>query len=61
MTFYDISKKMLKAGFCKYRLYFMCNLSATALFCCFAVISANRTFMNEQIRRFLHQENRNMV
>ena len=40
MTFFDISRKMLKAGFYKYRLYFLCNLSATALFCCFAVISS---------------------
>ncbi len=49
MTFFDISRKMLKAGFYKYRLYFLCNLSATALFCCFAVISKNRTFMNASI------------
>ena len=49
MTFFDISRKMLKAGFYKYRLYFLCNLSATALFCCFAVISTNRTFMNASI------------
>lgn len=46
---FDISRKMLKAGFYKYRLYFLCNLSATALFCCFAVISTNRTFMNASI------------
>ena len=49
MTFFDISRKMLKAGFHKYRLYFICNLSATALFCCFAIISTNRTFMNETV------------
>ena len=49
MTFFDISRKMLKAGFYKYRLYFLCNLSAAALFCCFAVISTNRTFMNGSI------------
>lgn len=49
MTFFDISRKMLKAGFHKYRLYFMCNLFATALFCCFAIISTNRTFMNESV------------
>ena len=49
MTFFDISRKMLKAGFYKYRLYVLCNLSATALFCCFAVISTNRTFMNASI------------
>ena len=49
MTFFDISRKMLKAGFYKYQLYFLCNLSATALFCCFAVISTNRTFMNASI------------
>lgn len=49
MTFYDISKKMLRADFSKYRLYFMCNLSGTALFCCFAVIFSNRTFMNGEI------------
>ena len=49
MTFFDISRKMLKVGFRKYRLYFLCNLSAAALFCCFAVISTNRTFMNGSI------------
>ncbi len=49
MTFFDISRKMLKVGFHKYRLYFLCNLSAAALFCCFAVISTNRTFMNGSI------------
>lgn len=49
MTFFDISRKMLKVGFHKYRLYFICNLSATALFCCFSIISTNRTFMNESV------------
>ena len=49
MTFFDISRKMLKVGFHKYRLCFLCNLSAAALFCCFAVISTNRTFMNGSI------------
>ena len=49
MTFFDISRKMLKVGFRKYRLYFLCNLSAAALFCCFAVISTNRTFMNGSV------------
>ena len=49
MTFFDISRKMLKVGFHKYRLYFLCNLSAAALFCCFAVISTNRTFMNGSV------------
>ncbi len=49
MTFFDISRKMLKVGFHKYRLYFLCNLSAAALFCCFAVISTNRTFMHGSI------------
>ena len=49
MTFFDISRKILKFGFHKYRLYFLCNLSAAALFCCFAVISTNRTFMNGSI------------
>ena len=49
MTFFNISRKMLKVGFHKYRLYFLCNLSAAALFCCFAVISTNRTFMNGSI------------
>lgn len=49
MTFHDIFKKMLRANFSKYRLYFMCNLSAAALFCCFAVIFSNRTFMNGEI------------
>ena len=49
MTYYDISKKMLRFGFDRYRLYFLCNVSAAALFCCFALIFSNRTFMNEQI------------
>lgn len=49
MTFFDISKKMLRFGFDRYRLYFLCNVSAAALFCCFALIFSNPAFMNGQI------------
>lgn len=49
MTFYDISRKMLRVNFGRYRLYFLCNLFAAALFCCFAVIFTNKSFMNEEI------------
>lgn len=46
MTFYEISRKMLRANFSKYRLYFLCNLFAAAVFYCFAAIFTNRSFMN---------------
>lgn len=49
MTFYDISRKMLKVNFNRYRLYFLCNLFAAALFYCFAAIFTNRSFMNGEI------------
>lgn len=49
MTFFDISKKMLKADFDKYRLYFFCNLFAVSLFYCFTAISSNESFMDGQI------------
>ena len=46
MNFYDISWKMLRANFNRYRIYFFCNLFAAALFCCFAFILTNESFMN---------------
>ena len=49
MTFYDISRKMLRANFNRYRLYFFCNLFAVALFGCFASIFTNPTFMDAAI------------
>lgn len=49
MTFYDISKKMLRVNFDRYRLYFLCDLFAAALFYCFAAIFTNRSFMNGEI------------
>lgn len=49
MTFYDISRKMLKANFSKYRLYFLCNLFAASLFYCFAAIFTNKSFMDGTI------------
>lgn len=49
MTFYEISRKMLRANFNRYRIYFFCNLLAAALFYCFASILTNESFMNERI------------
>lgn len=49
MTFYDVSIKMLKANYKRYRLYFICNLVAVALFYCFAAIFTNQLFMNRDI------------
>lgn len=49
MTFYEISRKMLRANFNRYRIYFFCNLFAAALFYCFASILTNESFMNERI------------
>lgn len=49
MTFYEISWKMLRANFHRYRIYFFCNLFAAALFYCFASILTNESFMNERI------------
>lgn len=46
MTFYEISRKMLRVNFRRYRIYFLCNLFATALFYCFAAILTNRSFMD---------------
>ena len=57
MTYYDISKKMLKRNFSKYRLYFFCNLFAAALFFCFASIFTNASFMNEEIVNSLISSN----
>lgn len=47
MTFYDISRKLLWANFSRYKLYFLCNLSACILFYCFAAIFTNKSFMND--------------
>lgn len=49
MTFSEISRKMLRANVRKYRLYFLCNLFAAALFYGFAAIFTNETFLNEEI------------
>lgn len=49
MTFYEISRKMLRANFYRYRIYFFCNLFAAALFYCFASILTNESFMNGRI------------
>lgn len=49
MTFFDISKKMLKSDFHRYRLYFLCNFFAVTLFFCFAAIFTNETFNNGTI------------
>lgn len=57
MSFYDISWKMLRANFNRYRIYFFCNLFAAALFCCFAFILTNDSFMNERIVNSLISSN----
>ncbi|MDO5423715.1 MAG: FtsX-like permease family protein [Eubacteriales bacterium] len=49
MTFYEISRKMLRANFKRYRIYFFCNLFAAALFYCFASILTNASFRNGRI------------
>lgn len=49
MTFYEVSRKMLRANFSKYRICFLCNLFAAALFCCFAFILTNESFMDGRI------------
>jgi ABC-type antimicrobial peptide transport system permease subunit len=49
MTFRDISMKMLRASFRRYRLFFLCNVFSVVLFYCFAAIFTNQTFMNEKI------------
>ncbi len=49
MRFCDISRKLLRANFSRYRLYFFCNLFAAALFYCFAAIFTNRSFMDGEI------------
>lgn len=46
MTFFDISKKMLKSEFHRYRLFFLCNFFAITLFFSFAAIFTNETFHN---------------
>lgn len=46
MTFYEISAKMLRVNFNRYRLYFFCNLFAVSLFECFASIFTNSSFMD---------------
>jgi len=49
MTFHDISMKMLKVNFRRYRLYFLCNVFSVALFYSFAAIFTNKDFMNVRI------------
>ncbi|HWT76937.1 MAG TPA: ABC transporter permease [Mobilitalea sp.] len=49
MTFYDISLKMLRVNFRRYRLYFLCNVFSIVLFYCFAAIFTNKAFMNYSI------------
>lgn len=57
MTFYEVSRKMLRANFSKYRIYFLCNLFATALFYCFAFILTNESFMDDRIVNSLISSN----
>jgi hypothetical protein len=49
MTFNDISLKMLKAGFRRYRLYFFCNVLSVTLLYCFAAILTNPSFMDLKV------------
>lgn len=46
MTFYDITVKMLRKNFRRYRLYFACNVFCIVLFYCFAALFTNDSFMN---------------
>ena len=45
MTYFDISKKMLRANFSRFRLYFLCSFFALTLFFSFAVLFTNQAFM----------------
>lgn len=49
MTFYDITMKMLRANFRRYRLYFACNVFCIVLFYCFAALFTNRSFMDFRV------------
>lgn len=49
MTFFDISMKMLRVNFRRYKLYFYCNVFSIMLFYCFAAIFTNRSFMDKKI------------
>ncbi|MDR3645168.1 MAG: FtsX-like permease family protein, partial [Clostridia bacterium] len=49
MTFYEITVKMLRVNFRRYRLYFACNVFCIVLFYCFAALLTNRTFMNYHV------------
>ena len=49
MTFNDISMKMLKANFRRYKLYFLCNMFSIALFYSFSGIFTNKYFMDISI------------
>lgn len=57
MTFRDISAKMLRVNFNRYRLYFFCNLFAAALFECFASIFTNSSFMDGTVVNSLISSN----
>lgn len=49
MTLHEISIKMMRKNLGRYRIYFLCSLSAASLFYCFISIQTNSSFMNAEI------------
>ena len=45
MTYFMISKKMLRANFRRFYLYFLCSFFALTLFFCFAALFTDNSFM----------------
>lgn len=48
MTFFDISLKMFRRNFARYRLYFLCCFLSATVFFCFASLFTNPFFMEGQ-------------
>lgn len=48
MTFFEISLKMFRKNFARYRLYFLCCFLAATVFFCFASLFTNPSFMEGQ-------------
>ena len=46
MSFYELSLKMLRKNFAKYRLYFVCCTVSAAVFFCFASLLFDERFMD---------------
>lgn len=49
MTFFEISMKMFRKNFIRYRLYFLGCFLASTVFFCFAAIFTNPSFMDGQV------------